>query len=212
MQGYKSGKNPKKSEKNLKLSTTLDITRPCRERQNHIGSAQGEAKPLPAWVRKSKISRVRRVSIRAERGSNDGCATPPQPRLGCAPPGQTDHRKPSRRQASRPADGTSRCQWVCRTRGTQLLQIHDEGKSADDWTLGANLGYFIGGEDSSEKISGDNAWMRVNGTSGGSLANDSFNASVVDGEEWVASPSWPTWCRPVRTTRAAGQALPCLPG
>ncbi|MNE06791.1 Porin-like protein NicP precursor [compost metagenome] len=80
-----------------------------------------------------------------------------------------------------------------------------------DWTLGANLGYFIGGEDGDElageldnktasglfsakygahtfyvglqKVSGDNAWMRVNGTSGGTLANDSFNASFDNPDE-----------------------------
>ncbi|NSX08131.1 OprD family porin [Pseudomonas lini] len=80
-----------------------------------------------------------------------------------------------------------------------------------DWTLGANLGYFIGKEDGSalagdldnktafallsakyggntfyvglQKLSGDNAWMRVNGTSGGTLANDSYNASYDNAKE-----------------------------
>ncbi|UVJ43158.1 OprD family porin [Pseudomonas sp. LS1212] len=80
-----------------------------------------------------------------------------------------------------------------------------------DWTLGANLGYFIGKEDGSErageldnktasallsakygsntfyvglqKVSGDNAWMRVNGTSGGTLANDSYNSSFDNAKE-----------------------------
>lgn len=80
-----------------------------------------------------------------------------------------------------------------------------------DWTLGANLGYFVGGEDGSElageldnkvysglfsaktgahafyvglqKLSGDDKWMRVNGTSGGSLANDSYNASYDNARE-----------------------------
>ncbi len=80
-----------------------------------------------------------------------------------------------------------------------------------DWTLGANLGYFVGGEDGSElageldnkvysgllsaktgahafylglqKLSGDDKWMRVNGTSGGSLANDSYNASYDNAQE-----------------------------
>ncbi|MBV2131646.1 OprD family porin [Pseudomonas sp. MAP12] len=80
-----------------------------------------------------------------------------------------------------------------------------------DWTLGANLGYFIGQENGDElageldnktasamlsaktgnhgfyvglqKLSGDNAWMRVNGTSGGTLANDSFNSSFDNAEE-----------------------------
>ncbi|WP_418328973.1 OprD family porin [Pseudomonas frederiksbergensis] len=80
-----------------------------------------------------------------------------------------------------------------------------------DWTLGANLGYFIGKEDGSalagdldnktafamlsakyggntffvglQKLSGDDAWMRVNGTSGGTLANDSYNSSYDNAKE-----------------------------
>ncbi|MGY4532913.1 hypothetical protein ACVW0Y_002043 [Pseudomonas sp. TE3786] len=80
-----------------------------------------------------------------------------------------------------------------------------------DVTLGANLGYFIGKEDGSQlagdldnktgfallsakyggstfyvglqKVSGDNAWMRVNGTSGGTLANDSYNSSYDNAKE-----------------------------
>lgn len=80
-----------------------------------------------------------------------------------------------------------------------------------DWTLGANLGYFIGKEDGAEragkldnrtasallsarygsntfyvglqKVSGDDLWMRVNGTSGGTLANDSYNASFDNAKE-----------------------------
>ncbi|EJL03844.1 outer membrane porin, OprD family [Pseudomonas fluorescens Q2-87] len=80
-----------------------------------------------------------------------------------------------------------------------------------DWTLGANLGYFIGKENGSalagdldnktafamlsakyggntfyvglQKVSGDNAWMRVNGTSGGTLANDSYNSSYDNAKE-----------------------------
>ncbi|WP_339490861.1 OprD family porin [Pseudomonas sp. EL_65y_Pfl2_R95] len=80
-----------------------------------------------------------------------------------------------------------------------------------DWVLGANLGYFIGKEDGSalagdldnktmsglfsakigghaffvglQKLTGDNAWMRVNGTSGGTLANDSFNNSYDNAKE-----------------------------
>jgi hypothetical protein len=80
-----------------------------------------------------------------------------------------------------------------------------------DWTLGANLGYFIGKEDGSalagdldnktafamlsakyggntfyiglQKLSGDDVWMRVNGTSGGTLANDSYNASYDNAKE-----------------------------
>ncbi|CAG8871100.1 Porin-like protein NicP [Pseudomonas fluorescens] len=78
------------------------------------------------------------------------------------------------------------------------------------WTLGANLGYFQGEEDGAEragsldnktysgmfsakiggntfyvglqKVSGD-TWMRVNGTSGGTLANDSYNASFDNANE-----------------------------
>ena len=80
-----------------------------------------------------------------------------------------------------------------------------------DWTLGANLGFFIGKEDGSalagdldnktafallsakyggntfyvglQKLSGDDAWMRVNGTSGGTLANDSYNSSYDNAKE-----------------------------
>ncbi|MDD2057580.1 OprD family porin [Pseudomonas sp. GD03860] len=80
-----------------------------------------------------------------------------------------------------------------------------------DWTLGANLGYFIGKEDGAaragdldnrtasallsarygastfyvglQKVSGDDAWMRVNGTSGGTLANDSYNSSFDNAQE-----------------------------
>ena len=83
-----------------------------------------------------------------------------------------------------------------------------------DWTLGANLGYFIGKEDGAEragkldnrtasallsarygsntfyvgvqKVSGDDQWMRVNGTSGGTLANDSYNASF----DYAQERSW----------------------
>lgn len=80
-----------------------------------------------------------------------------------------------------------------------------------DWILGANLGFFNGKEDGSalagdldnqtrfallsakyggntfyvglQKLSGDSAWMRVNGTSGGTLANDSYNASYDNAKE-----------------------------
>ncbi|MCK9799865.1 OprD family porin [Pseudomonas sp. MAFF 302030] len=83
-----------------------------------------------------------------------------------------------------------------------------------DWTLGANLGYFYGKEDGSalagnldnrtwsglfsakygsntfyvglQKLTGDSAWMRVNGTSGGTLANDSYNASY----DYAQEKSW----------------------
>lgn len=80
-----------------------------------------------------------------------------------------------------------------------------------DVTLGANLGYFWGKEDGNQlagdldnktayallsakykgntfyvglqKVSGDNGWFRVNGTSGGTLANDSYNASYDNAKE-----------------------------
>lgn len=80
-----------------------------------------------------------------------------------------------------------------------------------DWTLGANLGFFHGKEDGSaragdldnktwygmfsakyggntfyvglQKLTGDSAWMRVNGSSGGTLANDSYNASYDNAQE-----------------------------
>ena len=80
-----------------------------------------------------------------------------------------------------------------------------------DWTLGANLGFFYGKEDGSaragdldnktwygmfsakyggntfyvglQKLTGDSAWMRVNGSSGGTLANDSYNASYDNAQE-----------------------------
>ena len=80
-----------------------------------------------------------------------------------------------------------------------------------DVTLGANLGYFWGKDDGSklagdlnnrtayallsakykgntlyvglQKVSGDDGWMRVNGTSGGTLANDSYNSSYDNAQE-----------------------------
>ncbi|MGJ7514969.1 OprD family porin [Pseudomonas baetica] len=92
----------------------------------------------------------------------------------------------------------------------QYLQVQ-HSQPLGDWILGANLGYFQGGEDGSElagkldnktysglfsaklggntfyvglqKLSGDSGWMRVNGTSGGSLANDSFNVSYDNAKE-----------------------------
>lgn len=92
----------------------------------------------------------------------------------------------------------------------QYLQvIHSQPLGA--WTLGANLGYFQGREDGSarageldnrtisallsarygghtfhvglQKLSGDDPWMRVNGTAGISLANDSFNNSYDNARE-----------------------------
>ena len=92
----------------------------------------------------------------------------------------------------------------------QYLQV-SHNQPVGDWTLGANLGYFIGKEDGGEragkldnrtasallsaryqghtfyvglqKVSGDDAWMRVNGTSGGTLANDSYNSSFDNAKE-----------------------------
>ncbi|MBD8573974.1 OprD family porin [Pseudomonas syringae] len=80
-----------------------------------------------------------------------------------------------------------------------------------NWVLGANLGYFVGKDDGQslagnldnktasamlsaryggstfyvglQKVSGDSLWMRVNGTSGGTLANDSYNASFDNAKE-----------------------------
>src|SRR5471030_100138 len=80
-----------------------------------------------------------------------------------------------------------------------------------DWTLGANIGFFYGKDDGSalageldnktwsglfsaryggstfyvglQKLTGDSAWMRVNGTSGGTLANDSYNNSYDNAQE-----------------------------
>jgi hypothetical protein len=80
-----------------------------------------------------------------------------------------------------------------------------------DWTLGANMGYFVGKENGAslagdmdnktafglfsaklggntfyvglQKLTGDTAWMRVNGASGGTLANDSYNSSFDNAQE-----------------------------
>jgi len=80
-----------------------------------------------------------------------------------------------------------------------------------DWVLGANLGWFIGKDDGAarageldnrtasglfsarhggstfylglQKVMGDDEWFRVNGTSGGVLANDTFNSSYENAGE-----------------------------
>ena len=85
----------------------------------------------------------------------------------------------------------------------QYVQFLHNQPLGTDLALTANLGYFQGEDDGSalggeldnktysglfglkaggntfyvglQKVSGDTGWMRVNGTSGGSLANDSFN-------------------------------------
>ncbi|MCQ4258820.1 OprD family porin [Stutzerimonas stutzeri] len=92
----------------------------------------------------------------------------------------------------------------------QYVQLLHTQPLGDDLALTANLGYFQGDESGSaragnldnktysglfglktggntfyvglQKVSGD-AWMRVNGTSGGSLANDSFNNAYDNAEE-----------------------------
>ncbi|KRW58834.1 OprD family porin [Pseudomonas sp. TTU2014-080ASC] len=92
----------------------------------------------------------------------------------------------------------------------QYLQVLHR-QPAGDWTLGANLGYFFGKEDGKalagdlnnrtasallsastgahtfyiglQKVSGEDAWMRINGTSGGQLANDSFSSSFDNARE-----------------------------
>ncbi|KIY39198.1 porin [Pseudomonas sp. 10-1B] len=91
----------------------------------------------------------------------------------------------------------------------QYLQL-SHSQPVGDWTLGANLGYFHGDDDGSkrageldnktysgmfsakyggstfwvglQKVDGD-TWMRVNGTSGGTLANDSYNSSFDNANE-----------------------------
>ncbi|AYC32444.1 OprD family porin [Pseudomonas cavernae] len=90
-----------------------------------------------------------------------------------------------------------------------LNLVHSQPLGA--WTLGANLGFFTGKDDGGarageldnqtwsallsaktgnqvfylglQKVGGDDAWMRVNGTSGGTLANDSYNSSYDNAKE-----------------------------
>ncbi|MHA6197570.1 OprD family porin [Pseudomonas wadenswilerensis] len=92
----------------------------------------------------------------------------------------------------------------------RYLQI-THSQPLGDWTLGATLGHFWGKEDGQaragdldnrtvsallsarrgggtlylglQNVSGDNGWMRVNGTSGGTLANDSYNSSYDNPHE-----------------------------
>jgi hypothetical protein len=92
----------------------------------------------------------------------------------------------------------------------RYLQI-SHSQPVGDWTLGANLGHFWGKEDGQaragdldnrtasallsakygggtlylglQKVSGDSGWMRVNGTSGGAVANDSYNSSYDNAHE-----------------------------
>ncbi|GLU37933.1 OprD family porin [Pseudomonas sp. NBRC 100443] len=92
----------------------------------------------------------------------------------------------------------------------QYLQVQ-HFQPVGDWVLGANLGYFRGKEDGSaragdldnrtasglfsakygagtfylglQKVMGDDEWFRVNGASGGTLANDSYNSSYENAKE-----------------------------
>ncbi|PWU27866.1 outer membrane porin, OprD family [Pseudomonas sp. RW407] len=92
----------------------------------------------------------------------------------------------------------------------QYLQVQ-HFQPLGDWVLGANLGYFWGKEDGSaragdldnrtasgmfsakvgastfylglQKVMGDDEWFRVNGASGGTLANDSYNSSYENAKE-----------------------------
>ncbi|MBB4864847.1 porin-like protein GalP [Pseudomonas nitritireducens] len=92
----------------------------------------------------------------------------------------------------------------------QYLQLQ-HSQPLGDWALGANIGYFWGKEDGSakagdldnrtfsglfsakygastfylglQKVMGKDEWFRVNGTSGGTLANDSYNASYESARE-----------------------------
>ncbi|WP_440466093.1 OprD family porin [Pseudomonas sp. YH-1] len=92
----------------------------------------------------------------------------------------------------------------------QYLQLQ-HSQPLGNWVLGANIGYFWGKEDGSaragdldnrtfsglfsakygastfylglQKVMGEDEWFRVNGTSGGILANDSYNASYESAKE-----------------------------
>ena len=62
-------------------------------------------------------------------------------------------------------------------------------QAVGDWVLGANLGYVTGKEEGAakagnnsfmvayQKLSGDTKFMRIDGTSGGTLVNDGFTNS-----------------------------------
>jgi hypothetical protein len=97
---------------------------------------------------------------------------------------------------------------IYKQRYFQVVHNQPLGK---DWTFGANIGYFNGEEDGNalagkldnkvlsnqfllksgshtftlglQRVTGDNQWLRVNGTSGGILVNDSFNASYDNARE-----------------------------
>jgi len=102
---------------------------------------------------------------------------------------------------------------IYKQRYFQLVHTQPLGK---DWSLGANLGYFDGEEDGSaqageldnkmlsglfslkhgahvfylglQRVTGDDRWLRVNGTSGGTAANDTYNGSFDNARErsWQA--------------------------
>ncbi|MDV7213444.1 OprD family outer membrane porin, partial [Azotobacter beijerinckii] len=102
----------------------------------------------------------------------------------------------------------ARLQDIYKQRYFQLQHSQPLGK---DWTLGANVGYFDGEDDGDaleghldnkvlsgmfslktgthtlylglQRVSGDSKWLRVNGTSGGTLANDSYNGSYDNARE-----------------------------
>ncbi|MFD2837972.1 OprD family porin [Azotobacter vinelandii] len=93
----------------------------------------------------------------------------------------------------------------------RYIQLQHSQPLGGDWTLGANIGYFDGEDDGEaleghldnkalsglfslrtgahtfylglQRISGDSKWLRVNGTSGGTLANDSYNSSYDNARE-----------------------------
>lgn len=103
--------------------------------------------------------------------------------------------------------------WNARLENIYRQQYYNlvHSQQLGDWTLGANLGYFIGSEEGSEragkldnrtfsglfsarygastffvglqKITGADGWMRVNGASGGTLANDTYNSTYDNAGE-----------------------------
>lgn len=125
----------------------------------------------------------------------------------------------------------------------QYLQLQ-HSQPLGDWLLGANLGGFRGRDAGSaragkldnrtvsalfsaryglhtlylglQKVSGDDGWMRVNGTSGGTLANDSYNASYDNPGErsWHALRLRLRWPRPTRPDLHDPLPAwrPCAPG
>nr|BFE96262.1 hypothetical protein GCM10020185_67980 [Pseudomonas brassicacearum subsp. brassicacearum] len=53
-----------------------------------------------------------------------------------------------------------------------------------------------------QKVGGDDAWMRVNGTSGGTLANDSYNSSYDNAKEKNPGKCATTSTSPLSACRA----------